>query len=96
MTMIANLDEVVYDLEVDGEQVRRQLARRVWETRGWATVACAFQERGEDGAWKPTKIALLRFRRVRDAWKRHASLIVDAETAKELAAFMTTASGTEN
>jgi len=50
--MIGELDEVNFDLEVDGEQVRRQLARNVWESKGWATVACVYQERGSDGAWK--------------------------------------------
>ena len=28
---IAELDEVNYDLEVDGESVRRQLSRKIWE-----------------------------------------------------------------
>ena len=37
--MIAELDEVQYDLEVDGEQVRRQLARQVWESRGRASAS---------------------------------------------------------
>ena len=41
---VAELDEVAYDLEVDGEQVREQLARRVWEKSGWATVAITFRE----------------------------------------------------
>ena len=86
---LADLDEVDFELEVDGEHVRKQLAKKVWETRGWATVACTFSERGDDGAWKPPKLALLRFRRVRDAWKRHAQLIVDAETAKDLASWIT-------
>ena len=42
---VGELDEVQYDLEVDGEQARRQLARKVWEARGWATVAIVYQER---------------------------------------------------
>ena len=46
---LAELDEVTYDLEVDGEQVRRQLHRQVWEQRGWATVAIVYQEKDADG-----------------------------------------------
>jgi predicted trehalose synthase len=72
--LIADLDEVTYDLEVDGEEVRRTLHRRVWQRGGWATVAIAYQERAAGGDWKPAKLALLRFQRVRDAWKRHAQV----------------------
>ena len=87
--IVAELDEVQYDLEIDGHCIRKQLARRVWEARGWATVACTFSERADDGTWKPAKLALLRFRRAHDAWKRHAQLVVDADTARELGAWLT-------
>ncbi len=72
--VIADLDEVTYDLEIDGEEVRRTLHRRVWQRGGWATLAIAYQERAAGGDWKPAKLALLRFQRVRDAWKRHAAI----------------------
>ncbi len=83
--IVAELDEVQYDLEVDGERVREQLARKVWERRGWALVACAFRERGSDGAWKPPKVALLRFRRVHDAWKRESAITIDGLQAIDVA-----------
>jgi len=73
------------DLEVDGEQVRRQTARKVWEARGWATVACVYEERASDGSWKPAKLALLRFRRAQDAWKRQAALTLAGDDALALA-----------
>ena len=83
--LIAELDEVTYDLEVDGEQVRRTLQRKVWERRGWATVAIAYEERGADGAWKPAKLALIRLQRTRGAWKKHASITLAGAEALELA-----------
>lgn len=83
--IVAELDEVQFDLEVDGEQVREQLARKVWERGGWATVACAFRERASDGEWKPAKLTILRFRRVHDAWKRQAAITIDSEQAVDLA-----------
>jgi hypothetical protein len=83
--LIAELDEVTYDLEVDGEQVRRTLHRKVWERRGWATVAIAYEERGADGAWKPAKLALIRLQRARGAWKKHASITLAGGAAIELA-----------
>ena len=87
--MIAELDEVQYDLELDGELVRRQLARQVWEQRGWATVAVAFQDRDKAGAWKPTKLALVRFRREHDAWKRQSTVTLDGPDALALASTIT-------
>ena len=71
--LVAELDDVTYDLEVDGEEVRRTIHRRVWERGAWATVAISYEERGPDG-WKPAKLALIRLQRVRDAWKKHAAI----------------------
>lgn len=83
--VIPELDDVQYDLEVDGELVRRQLARKVWEDRGWATVAVKFQERASDGTWKEPKVALLRFRRMHEAWKKQAAITLPLDEAHALA-----------
>lgn len=84
--LVGELDEVTYDLEVDGEQVRRTLHRRVWERRGWATIALAYEERGSDGGWKPAKLALIRMQRVREAWKKHAAITLAGADAMDLVA----------
>lgn len=81
--LVAELDEVTQDLEVDGEQVRRTLERKVFERRGWATVAMVFEERGPDG-WKPPKLALIRLQKVRDAWKKHAAITLSGADASAL------------
>ena len=81
---VAELDDVTYDLEVDGEQVRRTLHRRVWERGAWATVAIAYQERGLDGVWKPAKLALVRLQRIRDVWKKHAAITLRGSDALDL------------
>lgn len=83
--LLGELEEVHYDLEIDGELVRRQIARRILQARGWATVAIAFEERASDGSWKPRKVALLRFQRVGDAWKKHAAITLSARDAAVLA-----------
>jgi hypothetical protein len=83
--MIADLDDVTYDLEIDGEEVRRTLQRRVWQRGAWATVAIAFQDRSAGGDWKPPRLALIRLRRVRDAWKRHAAITLAGGDAVDLA-----------
>lgn len=85
MTGVAELDEVQYDLEVDGEEVRRQLARHVWERGGWATIAIKFVERDRGGDWKAPELALLRFRKLGGAWQRQAAVTVPVG---ELAAFL--------
>jgi hypothetical protein len=82
---VAELDEVQYDLEVDGEQVREQLSRRVWERAGWATVAIAFRERDKHGEWKAPKLALFRFRKLDEVWKKQASFTLGGAEAAELA-----------
>ena len=98
--LIGDLDEVTYDLEVDGELVRRTLHRRVWQRGAWATVVIAFEERGPDAVWKPPKLALIRLQRVRDAWKKHAAITLRgsdaislAETLSEWASDLSQASG---
>lgn len=82
---VAELDDVTYDLEVDGEQVRRTLQRRVWQRGAWATVAMAYQERKPGQDWRPAKLALIRLQRVRDAWKKHAAITLAGTDALQLA-----------
>lgn len=83
--LVAELDEVDYDLEVDGEPVRRTVQRKVFERGAWATVAVAYEERGADGEWKPAKLALVRLQKVRDAWKSHGTVTLNAADAVSLA-----------
>ncbi len=85
MTGVAELDEVHYDLEVDGEQVRRQLSRKVWERGSWATIAVTFVERDRDGEWKPPEFALLRFRKLHGSWQRQGVVTAPLD---EIAAFV--------
>lgn len=83
--LVGDLDEVTYDLEVDGEQVRRVLHRKVFETGAWATVAMVYEERSSDGDWKRGKLALIRLQKVRDAWKKHAAINLSGADAAGLA-----------
>jgi hypothetical protein len=83
--LIGELDEVQLDADADGETVRRQLERRVWERRGWATVAAVYEERAPSGEWKPPKLALVRLRKVHEAWRKEAAITLGAEDARGLA-----------
>jgi len=82
---VSDLDEVTYDLEVDGVEVRRTIHRKVFERRGWATVAIVFQElEPTSQTWKPAKLALIRLQRVHEAWKKHATITLNSDDARAL------------
>ncbi len=69
-----DLDELRFDVEQDGRLVRRELDRRVLERGGWATALFLYQDLDPTTeTWKPAKLTLMRFRRVRDQWRKHAS-----------------------
>jgi hypothetical protein len=85
MNAVENLDEIQYDLEINGVLVRKQIGRRIWEERGWATVAVAYQERSSKGDWKPARVALMRFRRADEMWTRHEVITMTAFQAFALA-----------
>lgn len=85
--MVADLDEVTFDAEADGEEVRRTLARRAWERGGWATVAAAYEERARDGSWR-SKLTILRFRRHGEGWKKHAQVTLPGDQARGLAGLL--------
>jgi hypothetical protein len=82
---VAELDEVSYDLEVDGEEVRRTVGRRVFEGRGWATVVVAYQERKPPADWGGAKLALVRLKRARGAWAVQARVTLGGADAVQLA-----------
>ena len=68
--------------------VRKQLARKIWEQRGWATVAVHFTERDKAGEWKDAKVALLRFKKEHEAWKKQATITLSLDDAHALAAVL--------
>ena len=82
--LIADLDEVTLDIEVDGELVQRTLARQVIERGAWATVLLHVQKRNRDGQWRSPHAVLIRFAKVRGMYKRHASITLGAATAHVL------------
>jgi hypothetical protein len=81
---VEELDDIRWDWEEDGRLVRRELDRRTFARGGWATVLFLFQEldAGGDGdAWKPPRVAVVRFQKVRGLWKKHAAWNLDADDA---------------
>lgn len=83
--ILEDLRDVTFDVDQDGDQVRRTRLTRVWEGRGWGTVMIVFEERGTDGAWRAPRLALIRFRRAGGGWKKHAQVTLPADQARTLA-----------
>ena len=88
MERFTDPDELSFELEVDGEQVRRQLARQLWIRGAWATGAYHFQDRDADGAWRAPKVALVRLRKVAGAWRKHAAITLPSTVVTELAGLL--------
>ena len=82
------LDEIRWDWEEDGRLVRRELDRRTFARGGWATILFLYEELDlEADAWKPARVAVVRFQKVRGLWKKHAAWNLDGEReAREVVA----------
>ncbi len=81
-----DLDDLRWDLEDDGRLVRREVDRRVIEKGAWATALYLYEELDpRTEAWGPRKLTLVRWRRVQDQWRKHASFnVTDTEQAELL------------
>jgi hypothetical protein len=82
--LISDLDDVTADMEIDGELVQRTLHKRVIERGAWATVILQFQKRARSGEWQPARLSVVRFAKVRGAYKRHATIGFGALSVVEL------------
>ena len=83
MTGVEDLDDVVVDAEIDGDEVRRTIGRKTWQRGGWATIAFGVEVRSGDDWVK--KVMVLRMQKARGLWRKHAIVTLDAREAGELA-----------
>lgn len=84
---VADLDEVTFDVEADGEEVRRTISRKAWDRRGWATVAALYEERTKSGDWA-TKLTIVRLQRAGEGWKKHAQVTLPGDQARGVMAML--------
>ena len=74
------LDDIRWDWEEDGRLVRREVDRRTFARGGWATVLFLYEELDAAAdTWKPARVAVVRFQKVRGLWKKHAAWNLDGE-----------------
>lgn len=83
-----DLGDIRWDWEEDGRLVRRELDRRIFERGGWATALFLYQELDlETDAWRPARVAIVRFKKARGLWHKHAAWnLAGADEAREVAA----------
>jgi hypothetical protein len=81
------LDELSYEQEGGGVLVREQLDRVVLARGSWATVMFLFRELDRaTGAWRPPKMAVVRFQKWRGGYRKHSAFnVANAAQARELA-----------
>jgi hypothetical protein len=83
VTGVEDLDEVVVDAEIDGEEVRRTIGRTTWQRGGWATIAIGVEVRSGE-AWVK-KVMVLRMQKLRGLWRKHAAVTLTEDEARGLA-----------
>lgn len=78
--MAETLDEVTYDYEDNGVLVRKQMEKVVLTKGSWATVMFLYQELDKaKGVFRAPKIAIVRFKKARGAYRKQSSFNVSSE-----------------
>jgi len=88
--MPETLEELTYDYEEDGTLVRKQIDRVVLAEGAWATLMFLFQELDrKSGRFRAPKMAIVRFKKSRGAYRKHSSFNISNEKqARQIAAVL--------
>ncbi|MBN2576187.1 MAG: hypothetical protein JXP73_16625 [Deltaproteobacteria bacterium] len=78
--MAETLDELTYDYEDEGVLVRKQIDKVVLTKGSWATLMFLYQELDRaSSAFRPPKIAIVRFKKFKGAYRKQSSFNVSSE-----------------
>jgi hypothetical protein len=78
--MAETLDELTYDYEDEGVLVRKQIDKVVLTKGSWATLMFLYQELDRaSGAFRAPKIAIVRFKKFKGAYRKQSSFNVSSE-----------------
>jgi len=78
--MAETLDELTYDYEDEGVLVRKQLEKVVLTKGSWSTLMFLYQELDKtSGAFRAPKIAIVRFKKFKGAYRKQSSFNVSSE-----------------
>jgi hypothetical protein len=78
--MAETIDELTYNYEDEGTLVRKELDKVVLTKGSWATVMFLYQELDKaSGKFRAPKIAIVRFKKFRGAYRKQSSFNVSSE-----------------
>jgi hypothetical protein len=78
--MAETIDELSYNYEDEGVLVRKELDKVVLTKGSWATIMFLFQELDKaSGKFRAPKIAIVRFKKFRGAYRKQSSFNVSSE-----------------
>jgi hypothetical protein len=78
--MAETLEELTYNYEDGGVLVRKELDKMVLTKGSWATVMFLYQELDKaSGNFRAPKIAIVRFKKFRGAYRKQSSFNVSSE-----------------
>jgi hypothetical protein len=78
--MAETIEELTYDYEDEGVLVRKQLDKVVLTKGSWATLMFLYQELDKTaGTFRPPKIAIVRFKKFKGAYRKQSSFNVSSE-----------------
>ena len=78
--MAETIEELSYNYEDDGLLVRKELDKVVLTRGSWATVMFLYQELDKaSGKFRAPKIAIVRFKKFRGAYRKQSSFNVSSE-----------------
>jgi hypothetical protein len=78
--MAETIEELTYNYEDEGTLVRKELDKVVLTRGSWATVMFLYQELDKaSGKFRAPKIAIVRFKKFRGAYRKQSSFNVSSE-----------------
>lgn len=98
MTDGKTIEGITFDYEKDGQQVRKQVSKKVLSSTGtWATIAFQHQDLSHaSGEFKDSRVTIARYKKSDSDWKKQSGFNVNSrEQAEGVIAFLKEAFGIE-
>jgi hypothetical protein len=78
--MAETIDEITYDYEEDGRQVRREVQREILSKGAWSTIMFLYEELDrKTEEWRPPKVAIVRYKKWNGQYRKQSSFNISSE-----------------
>jgi hypothetical protein len=78
--MAETIDEITYDYEEDGRQVRREIQREILSKGAWSTIMFLYEELDRKSEeWRPPKVAIVRYKKWNGQYRKQSSFNISSE-----------------